>query len=414
MEKKNSKGTLLALFITVFVDLLGVGIVIPVLPLLFADPSSGLFSADVKYESRLLLYGFLSAAFPLAQFFGAPILGALADRYGRKPILALSLCGTLLGYVVFAWAVMNGNLIMLFVSRALDGFTGGNISVAFSSIADISDEKNKTRNFGLIGMAFGLGFIIGPYIGGKLADPNVVSWFNYSTPFWAAALLSALNLLLVFFVYQETIRQKKHTAVSLTTGFKNVAKAFASANLRTMFVVMFLTTFGFQFFTQFFQIFLSDKFGYTASDVGDIFAYIGIWIAITQGGLTRPMSKYLTPKQTLNFTIFCLGFTFMILVLPEQRSVLYFILPLIAIFQGLLSPNALNLVSSQASPEEQGEIMGINQSVSALAQAVPPIIAGYIVSIDRNLPIMVASGCTLLAAVIFVALFRERKSSTAV
>ncbi len=408
MGKKDNKGILLALFVTVFVDMLGIGIVIPVFPLLFADPDAGIFDPGVKEETRYLLYGFLSAAFPLAQFFGAPFLGALADRYGRKPILAISLFGTLTGYVLFAWSVMEGNLWLMFFSRALDGFTGGNISIAMSSIADISDESNKTKNFGLIGMAFGIGFVLGPYIGGKLADPAIYSGFNYSTPFIGAAVLAAINLVLVWLVYRETLPVKLRTPVSFSSGFRNVGRAFASPALRTIFVVMFLLTFGFTFFTQFFQIYLSEKFAYTPSQVGDIFAYIGIWIAVTQGGLTRVFKKF-SPRQIMNFCIFLLSAAFICLVLPDEKMWLYFILPFIAISQGLINPNASNLVSSQAGPEAQGEILGINQSVQSLAQAIPPIVAGVIVSIRLELPILVAAACTFVAGGIFVLFFRSRK-----
>ena len=407
MKEKIKKGTLLALFFTVFVDMIGVGIVIPVFPLLFADSHSGVFASEIPLASRLLVYGFLAACYPLAQFFGAPILGALSDRYGRKPILTISLFGTLVGYILFAWSVKEGNLYLMFFSRALDGFSGGNISIAMSSIADISDAKSKTKNFGLIGMAFGLGFILGPYIGGKLADPSIVSWFSYATPFWAAAFLALCNLFLISFIYKETIKTKVNTPVSFTTGFKNIGKAFSVPNLRVIFTVLFFLTFGFSFFTQFFQIFLSEKFKYTSSQVGDIFAYIGVWIALTQGGLTRILSKIVTPVQIMSICIFILGITFFVLVVPDDKIWIFLILPFVAINQGLIAPNSTTLVSAQAPNESQGEILGISQSVQSLAQAIPPIIAGIIVSINLELPILVAATCTLLAGIIFVLFFKR-------
>jgi DHA1 family tetracycline resistance protein-like MFS transporter len=408
MSGANKRGILIALLVTVFVDLLGVGIVIPVLPILFADPSSGIFDGDVAIQTRYIVYGFMAAAFPLAQFFGAPILGALSDRYGRKPILAISLLGTMIGYLLFAYGVVTGNLWLMFFSRALDGFTGGNISIAFSSIADISDEKTKTKNFGLIGMAFGVGFVIGPYLGGKLADPTIVSWFDYATPFWFAGILSAINLILVFTVYRETLAEKTASTVSLLSGFMNIGKAFQSKGLRSIFIVSFLFTFGFSFFTQFFQIFLNEKFAFTAAEVGDVFAYIGLWIAFTQGFLTRVFSSRFSSVQMMRITTLGLAVIFMLLLVPDQRWQLFFVMPFIAIFQGLLSPNALNIVSAQASPEEQGEVMGINQSVASFAQCIPPVVAGYIVTIDYNLPIAVASGCTALAGVLFLIFFRGK------
>jgi DHA1 family tetracycline resistance protein-like MFS transporter len=408
MKQKNTKGILLSLFITVFVDMVGIGIVIPVFPMLFADPKAGIFAADVAINHRLLIYGFLAACYPLAQFFGAPLLGALADRHGRKPMLTLSLFGTFIGYAIFAWSVSQGNLAMMFFSRALAGFMGGNIAIAFSSISDISDAKSKTKNFGLIGMAFGLGFILGPFIGGKLTDATIYHGFNYATPFIGAAVLAGINLFIVSFVYKETLLTKIQTEISFTTGFKNVARAFTLRNLRTVFITMFLITFGFTFFTQFFQVFLGDKFSFTPSQVGTVFAFVGIWIAITQGLFVRIFSKWFTPKQILSFSIFLLGITLVSLVIPDQKGILYFIFPFIAIFQGLISPNSMTIVSQQAGPEAQGEILGINQSIQALAQAIPPVIAGYIVSIKVELPIIVASGCMVLAGLIFVVFFHNK------
>ena len=198
MDKANKpKAPLLTIFLTVFLDMLGVGIVIPVIAPLLLDPSHNMLSVDYTVEARTILLGFLIAAYPLAQFFGAPMLGALSDRFGRKKLLFISLIGTFAGYILFATAILEQNIYLLFFSRLLDGFTGGNISIALSAISDSSDEKSKAKNFGIVGAAFGLGFILGPYIGGKLADPGIVSWFNASTPFWFAAILTAVNLLFV-------------------------------------------------------------------------------------------------------------------------------------------------------------------------------------------------------------------------
>ena len=181
---------LLAVFMTIFIDMLGVGILIPVFPLLILPNSpDNILPTGWTIQQGFILFGWLSAAYPLAQFFAAPILGQLADRYGRKKILAISITGTMFGYILFAIGIATHNIPLLFASRILDGFTGGNISVAQAAIADISTAKNRARNFGLIGMAFGLGFILGPYVGGKLADPSVISWFNAQTPFYFTAAL---------------------------------------------------------------------------------------------------------------------------------------------------------------------------------------------------------------------------------
>ena len=160
--------------------------------------------------SGYIMFGFLVAVFPIMQFFATPILGQLSDRYGRKPVLALSLAGTALGYALFAVGIILRNIPLLFVARALDGITGGNLSVAQAAIADVTSPQDRTKNFGMIGAAFGVGFIIGPFLGGVLADPSVVSWFNAATPFWFAAILASANTAQVLFQFDETNKHIRH------------------------------------------------------------------------------------------------------------------------------------------------------------------------------------------------------------
>ena len=206
----NNK-VLFAVVFTIFIDLLGIGILIPVIPQLLANPASPfyLLAQGVSIKTGYIILGFLTAIFPLMQFFATPLLGELSDRFGRKPVLAISLLGTCISYILFAIGILTKNLPLLFVSRGFDGITGGNIAVAQAAIADVSTPENRAKNFGLMGAAFGIGFILGPYIGGKLSDPNLISWFNAATPFWFAALLCFANVLSVVFLLPETHKHKK-------------------------------------------------------------------------------------------------------------------------------------------------------------------------------------------------------------
>ncbi len=166
---KSTNFLLFLIFFTVFLNLLGVTIIIPVLgPLMLDSAESGLLPQSFSFQEEAFILGLLKASYPLMQFMGSPVLGALSDRTGRKPILSYALLGSVVGYVIFAIGILQGNIWMLFGGRIIDGLTGGNIAVVYSAIADISNEQSKTKNFGLVGMAFGLGFIIGPFIGGVL------------------------------------------------------------------------------------------------------------------------------------------------------------------------------------------------------------------------------------------------------
>ncbi|MDO8469201.1 MAG: MFS transporter [Candidatus Peribacter sp.] len=408
-KPKHPRTVLWTLFFTIFLDLLGMGLAIPILALLLISPS-GILPPGMSLETRTILYGFLVATYPLAQFFGAPIFGALSDRYGRRRIIMIALCGTLLGYLLTGYGIVTGQVWLIFLSRALDGFTGGNISAAQSAIADVSEPKEKARNFGLIGMAFGLGFILGPFMGGKLADPTVLPWFTSSTPFWAAAILAGLNILLVVRFLPETLHTRTSTRISLFTGFRNIRRAFQFPHLRTILFVSFLLVLGFNFFTQFFQVMLIERFNFTQSDIGNLYAYMGLWIAITQGLINRPLSRRFSSEQIVSVSAFTLAASLPFLLLPERVAFIYLVFPFIAVSNGLTHPNATAIVSNLAGPESQGEVLGINQSLQALAMALPPIIAGVIATLHPGLPTIVGSGLIFLAWMLFVFVFRKRST----
>lgn len=396
---------LTTLFLTVLLDMIGVGIVIPVLAIIILRSDSGVLLGDISIETRRLLYGLLVAVYPLAQFFGAPLLGALSDRFGRKPVLLLSLAGTSLGYVLFALGIGLHSMTILLVSRILDGFTGGNISTAMSAIADMSSTKDKAKNFGLIGMAFGFGFIVGPSIGGLLADSSIHPWFTFQTPFWFAAFLSACTVLFTIFRFDETHTSPTYTRIDPFTGIRNIVHAFAMPKLRTIFVVVLLLTIGFNFFTQFYQDYLIVKFNFDQSDIGYLFGFVGLWIAFTQGVLIRPAVKRYAPHHILAVSVLGLSIVLPALLLPNTVLMVYFVNPFVSIFQGFTLPNLNAVISNLAGRESQGEVLGISQSMQSVGMTIPPLLAGLAANIDVHLPLLIAGGVTFFAWLIFISTF---------
>ncbi|GAB4418222.1 MAG: tetracycline resistance MFS efflux pump [Bacteroidia bacterium] len=400
--------------LTVFLDMLGLTIIIPILAPLLKE-SGGMLAADIGDAGRNQLYGLLLAVFSVCQFLSAPLLGSLSDRYGRKRVLFGSLFLTLGGYLLFAWGVHVETLWMLFAGRALSGLAAGNLSVIYSAVADLSKPEEKARRFGLLGVAFGVGFIIGPAIGGLLGNSEVVSWFSYATPFLFSAALVALNLVLVYFNFPETLAvANTQVHISPAAGFHNLQKAFTNPALRTVFLTVFFFTFGFSFFTQFFQIYLIDRFAFDEGDIGLLFSYIGIMIALTQGGLVRYTSRRFTPVQVLSVSLGLLVVAYLCQLLPDSPGGLYLVVPLIAISQGLSNPNLSALISNTAPPHLQGETLGMQQSVQSLAQMLPPLIGGYAVTMALALPMWLAAGSTLVCWIIFMTYFLLSRSRGAV
>ena len=362
----------------------------------------------MEESDRNLVYGYLIASFSIFQFFFAPLIGILSDRYGRRPVLFYSLFLTLSGYLLFAYGIYVHNLILLFVGRSMTGIASGNLSVIYSAIADVSSPEEKAKNFGLVGMAFGLGFIVGPVLGGVLADSGLVSWFSFSTPFFFAALLAGINIVQVWFTFQETLDAPNPQAkLTPFTGIKNIQKAFGNPDLASIFTVIFFMTFGFTFFTQFIQPYLIKVFAFDQADIGYLFGFIGIVIAITQGVLVRILSDKFPPKGTIRIFLFLLIGSFLILLLPKEAAQFYWVLPTVAICQGIVQPNLSSMLSNAVPDHLQGETLGMQQSVQSLATLLPPIIGGYVLSLRIDMPILLASAVTAIAWIAFMIRFRK-------
>jgi DHA1 family tetracycline resistance protein-like MFS transporter len=359
------RSPLLVIFVTVFIDLVGFGIVIPVLPF---------YVEGTQFDASPRAVGLLFASYSVMQLIFTPVLGRLSDRYGRRPVLFLSLLGTSLGFFVMGFAT---TLWMLFAGRIIDGITGGNISTAQAYIADVTTEENRAKGMGLIGAAFGLGFIFGPAIGG------ILSRWGAHVPFMFAGGLSLANATLLYFVLPETVTPDHPARQSAATGrWSQLVRALRRSRLAFVLAVYFLFVTAFSVMTASFGLFTLYRFGFDAHDTGWIFAFVGVVGAGVQGGLIGRLVKAF--GEPLLVIIGALLFTASLVLIPftgphTGTPALLALGALFALGNGLATPSLTSLASKSAGAGEQGGVLGVTQSVASLARVVGPLVSAALI-----------------------------------
>src|SRR5437764_4517485 len=360
------RSPLLVIFITVFIDLVGFGIVIPVLPY---------YAEGTKFGATPTQVGLLFASYSVMQLVFSPVLGRLSDKHGRRPILLISLLGTAIGFLILGFAT---TLWMLFVGRIIDGISGGNISTAQAYIADVTTKENRAKGMGLIGAAFGLGFVFGPAIGG------ILSRWGINVPFLFAGALALANVVLLFFTLPETVTPDHPARVSAASGrgLAQLIVALRKPALASVLTIYFLGIVAFSIMTASFSLFMMFRLGYDAFHNGWIFAFVGVISAIIQGGLIgRLVKQFGEPWLVI---IGSLLFTASLFVVPFVRSntglvTILLIAAATSIGQALSAPTLSSLASKSASAAQQGTVLGVMQSVASLARAVGPTLAAVLI-----------------------------------
>lgn len=412
-KNKPSRWTIPVILLTIFIDILGYGILIPIIPLLLTNPLSNFYLLGSRFTltQGYILLGFLTASFSLFQFFSAPIFGQVSDKYGRKIVITISLLGTFISHLIFIFGIIFRNIPLLFLARSFDGITAGSIAASQAAIADVTPPNQRSRNFGYIGAAFGLGFIIGPFLGGKLSDPSVLPWFNATTPFYLAAIFSFLSVLSVMFLFKETLRVKnKKIIITAGQAVRNIVRALQLKNIRTILITIFFYQSGFAFFTTFFSVYLIYKFHFDQSDMGNVFSFMGLWMIFSQVLVVSLVAKRFPENKILPFSLVGIALVVFLLTLFNSSWEVYLAIPVFAALSALAGANSTAIVSRSATEDVQGEIMGINSSVTSLASGIPPIISGFIAA--RYLPqgsMIVASIVILFAGIVFYSGFRAKK-----
>ncbi len=368
------KRVLPILFVTLLLDMVGTGMLLPLIPVLFTDPESHAFLLQgYSQGAQFFIAGLVTALFGLMQFFAAPLLGELSDVYGRKKLLSLGVGVLAVSQMLFGLGIEIASLWLILFSRAIAGLAAANFSIAQATIADVTEPKDRAKNFGLIGAALGVGFVVGPVLGGWIAgfmqDP--------AAPFWFAGVLGVVNLLFLTIMLPETNRNPRASkGFTIFKGVRNIQAAIQDIDARVLYLTTFLYMCGFAFMTSFMGVFLVGKFGFDETAIGTFFAAVGAWVIFAQLFLLRILAGTYSEKKIVRYTMLTMGGTMIIWPFIPSAPWLYVAMPFIAVSQGLTMANLTSLVSKSVSAERQGAALGINGSLMALAQGVVPLIAG--------------------------------------
>lgn len=398
----GTRGALLAIFLIVFVDLLGFGLIIPLLPF-YARTFK---ASDVQVT-------LLFSAYSICQFVAAPLLGMLSDRFGRRPILLLSQVGSVAGFVLLGYATswrgenLTIGLALLYAARIIDGLSGGNISTAQAYISDVTTSEDRARGMGLLGAAFGLGFIFGPAIGGLLAH-----WFGQAVPAYAAAAFSALAAGMTFFYLPESSSRRPTQAETWLrpSAFLPVLKRPVLAQLM---LIWFVAMTAFVMIDSTIVLYLNDVFGFGEAQAAGYFVFVGLIIALVQGSLIKPLTR-LVSEWTL-----CVAGPFLVaagylVAMSTAWHALQIILVIggavYAIGRSIQQPAINSLVSKVSDPADQGLAFGLFQGAGTVARVTGPLIAGPLYTLHHVGPFLTAA-CVVAGAAVWTWTIRTARNN---
>ncbi len=379
------KSPLVVIFFTVFLDLLGFGLIIPVLPVFAKDLGAG----NIEI-------GMIAGIYSLMNFLVAPLWGSLSDRYGRRPIIMMSIAITASAYLLFGFTT---SIILLFISRMMSGVGAANLSVAQAYISDVSSSENRAKSMGLIGAAFGLGFIFGPLVGGMVKSAYGIGALGV-----LACSLSSINWVMAYFMLPETIKAKNKNRKLRLISFKDLFEVLQRESISSLFFINFIYITAFSMMQITSVLLWKEKYGLDEKHIGYIFAFIGIVSTTVQGGLIGWLTKTFGEQKIL--TVGLISMIIGLFIIPYAPLGIWFYpiqgisMFLLAFGSGCATPSSNSLLSKLAHENEQGKVLGMNMSFSALSRVVGPLLGGLCYDIHQALPFIAGSilmmGCFVL------------------
>jgi DHA1 family tetracycline resistance protein-like MFS transporter len=383
--KRFKISPLFFIFITLLINKIGVSILFPILPFLVE-----------RFRSDAVTLGLLTSVYAIAQFLATPAIGAISDRYGRRPVMLICVLGSAVSYFMFGWA---GALWVLFLSRMIDGVTGGVAATAQAYIADISTPENRAKNFGLTGVAFGLGFVLGPALGGALASISI------TLPIFFAAVIALLDVILGYFTLPESLSLEKRQSFGLKelNPLNQITDLLQNHRIKGFLWTTFIFNFAFSGFSSVFVLFLDRRFNWGPAQAAVVFVFIGVVSTVVQGGLIRKLVPAMGEAKLTVLGLIGLAIGFALIALTPPNSLLLYPMlyasqALLATGVGLILPCLRALISSRVSDREQGKTIANAQGLQSLAVIFGPLWAGW--SFDHlgaGSPFWMGAGLSLLA-----------------
>ncbi len=397
----KSRSPMLFIFLTVLIDLLGVGILLPLLPyyVKIVEQSSIPWLAD----NRAIVVGALTASFALMQFLFAPVFGALSDRYGRRPVLLISLLGTGIAYILFGLAEylsflgVETVLAVLFLARILSGIAGATIPTAQAYIADVTTPENRAKGLGMIGAAFGLGFMLGPALGGFL------STISLETPAFVAAGLALANVLFGYFNLPESLPPERRvtTPVRAINPFSRVSALLQRPSIQPLLIGIFLLNLAFAGLQSNFAVFSDVRFGFGPLDNALIFTLVGFLAVLMQGILIRRLVLAFGEARLAVTGMILMSVGFVAIAFVPVAWMLFPVIGVVAIGSGMATPSLTSLISRRVAAHEQGSTLGGTQALTSLTMIAGPMFAGFTFdNIDTGAPYYLGGILIMLAAAV--------------
>ena len=402
MPPTPSLRPLVPLYVVVFFGFVGYSLMITVFTPMLLGSRSAMLPPEATAAHRAIVLGLILCLYPAGQFIGSPVLGALSDRYGRKPVLLASLTAVTACYALIATALQIASLPLLAASLFLAGLGEANIVTAQSAIADVVGVDDRARFFGYIYMAVSLAYIVGPLAGGKLAEPSVVSWFTEATPFWVVFALLALTTGLTLVGFRETNPPGRRQSIGYLAAFATLAGVATDRRVRSLYLVNFLLYLAIFGFFRCYPMYLVDEFHLGLSRESELIAWVGVPIVLANLWLTGALSRRFSMPTLTVWSAVLTGVFMVLVVIPSSQGALWITLFLTSLALAVCLPSCATLLSVSVDERDQGRVMGNNQALQVGAESLSGIIGGLLAAVMVKLSLIALGVVAVVAAAVLV------------